>query len=154
MKKAGSKALGLSGPFESLAKHKYCELVSFRRTGTPVSTPVWFALDGERLYFKTDDPSGKVRRIHRDPHVQVAPCSLRGRRLAPALPGTARILAPDEEGVAEHILRERYGPVRRLFGLLVEPILRRRGLRAVYLEVVPVAEPGPGAVRGTALELD
>jgi uncharacterized protein len=151
MEDDGRRAAQRSGAFASLAAHKYCELVSFRRSGAPVPTPVWFALDGDRLYVKTEDPSGKVRRIRRDPRVQIAPCSLRGRRFAMAIAGRARILAPGEEHAAERVLRERYGPARRLFGLLVEPIFRRRGLRPVYLEVVPSAEPGPAPAAGAVV---
>ena len=38
---------GTSG-FDHLEGHKYCLLVTFRRSGEPVPTPVWFGLDGRQ----------------------------------------------------------------------------------------------------------
>jgi uncharacterized protein len=127
-------------PFADLGEHKYCQLVSFRRDGAAVPTPVWFAVEGGRLYVKTDTPSGKVRRIRNDPRVQVAPCTLRGRRLGPLSEGRGRIVAAHEEAVAEAALRRRYRLGRRLFTLFVEPLLLMRGSSPVYLEIVPAAE--------------
>jgi uncharacterized protein len=124
-------------PFAGLDGYAYCQLVSWRRDGTPVPTPVWFAVENGRLYIKTEIPSGKVRRIRNDGRVQVAPCTVRGRPLGGAVPGRGRVLGAWEEQVAERALRRRYGLVRRLFVRVVEPIFRLRGWGSVYLEVVP-----------------
>jgi hypothetical protein len=123
--------------FEALQGFKYCQLVTFRRNGTGVRTPVWFALDGGRLYVKTEDPSGKVKRIRNDGRVRVAPCSVAGRDLGPELDGVARILGPSETPHAETVLRRRYGFGRWLFTVLVEPIFRWRGRAPLYLEITP-----------------
>jgi uncharacterized protein len=123
--------------FAGLAGHKYCQLVTFRRSGVGVPTPVWFAVAGDRLYVKTERPSGKLKRIRNDARVEVAPCTLRGRALGGFVAGRARVLAAAETDVAERALRSRYGLVRRLFGLVVEPLFALRGLTSVYLEVVP-----------------
>lgn len=123
--------------FEALRGHKYCQLVTFRRDGTRAETPVWFALDGERLYVKTEDPSGKIKRIRREPRVQVAPCTVLGKHVGPPTDAVARILhSAAEEQRAEVALRRRYALGRRLFALIVEPWLHRRGQRPVYLVVV------------------
>jgi PPOX class probable F420-dependent enzyme len=131
---------GSAADFRGLTDHRYCQLVSFRRNGAAVPTPVWFAVAGSRLYVKTETPSGKVRRIRHDPRVQVAPCTLGGRRLGAAVEGRARVLESWEAPLAERTLRGRYGLGRRLFGFLIEPIFRLRGLAPAYLEVVPAAE--------------
>ena len=129
----------LATGFGALRDHKYCQLITFRRSGGAVPTPVWFALDGGRLYVKTEDPSGKVKRIRREDRVRVAPCGIAGRLRGPALEGRARFLPADATDRAEHVLRRRYGLGRRLFVLAVEPVFRLRGLRPVYLEIVPAA---------------
>jgi PPOX class probable F420-dependent enzyme len=121
--------------FTALENHTYCNLVTLRRSGTPVATPVWFALDGSRLYVKTETPSGKVKRIRNDPRVRVAPCTIAGRDLGPAIDGTARILPPAETPHAEAMLRRRYGWGRRLFTILIEPIFEWRDRAPVYLEI-------------------
>ena len=125
--------------FASLSGHKYCQLITFRRSGAAVATPVWFAVSDDRLYVKTERPSGKLRRIRNDPRVEVAPCTARGRALGEAVCARARLLGADEAGVAERALCERYGFGRRIFGWLVEPLLARRGLEPVWLEVTPVS---------------
>lgn len=129
--------------FAGLDGHAYCELVSFRRDGTAVPTPVWFALENDRLVVKTETPSGKIRRIRNNERVQVAPCTARGHRLGPIIEARARILAATEEAGAEAALRGRYRLGRRLFGLLVEPIFRWQGKLPIYLEVVPTALGAP-----------
>lgn len=104
---------GASG-LEALREHDYCVVVTYRRDRTPVATPVWFALDGERLLFESDRDSGKVRRIARDPAVRVAPASSRGRPLGPPVDAVATILPPERGEAAEALLLEKYGRTRRI----------------------------------------
>jgi PPOX class probable F420-dependent enzyme len=70
-------------------------LTTFRRDGTPVPTPVGYAIAGDDLYFMTDARTGKVKRLRRDPHVQVAPSTLRGRVTGPARDAVAVPLEGD-----------------------------------------------------------
>lgn len=88
---------------------RYLSVTSFKRDGTGVATPVWFVADGERLLALTDRRSAKVRRIHRDPRVLVAPCRPDGRLRGPAVPAHAEVLtaAADLERV-QALLRDRY----------------------------------------------
>jgi PPOX class probable F420-dependent enzyme len=102
------------GGLEPLRDREYCLLVTYRRDGTPVPTPVWFALDGERLVFESDSDAGKVKRLRRDGRVRVAPCTSRGRPLSAPVEAIARILDPDEARAAERALAERYGRTRRI----------------------------------------
>jgi uncharacterized protein len=126
----------------TLDDHRYMQLVTFRRSGAGVETPVWFAAAGSRLYVHTEDPSGKVRRIRRDPRCEVGPCSLRGRALGPRVAARARILPPDDAAAAERVLAARYGLGRRLFMALAGPVFRWRGRREVYLEIVADGQGG------------
>jgi PPOX class probable F420-dependent enzyme len=105
--------------------------VTFRRSGDPVATPVWFAIEGGRLYFKSERRSGKVRRLRRDPRVLVAPCTVRGRALGPAVEGAGRVLDEGEAAAAERALRGQYGAGRRLYERFVA------GGDSVWVEVVP-----------------
>ena len=103
-------ASGLDG----LESHEYCLIVTYKRDGTPVPTPVWFALDGDRVVFESDSDSGKIKRVRRNPQVRVAPCNSRGRPLGPPIEAVARILSPEEAEVAERVLAERFGRSRRI----------------------------------------
>jgi len=128
---------GTAPDFSSLRGHKYCLLVSFRRSGEPVATPVWFGLEGERAYFNTRERNAKVKRIRRDPHVRAVPCSFRGKPLGPLAEGRARVVAPDEEAVAEGALRSNYGLIRRAY----YATFGGRGDPTVYVEMSPTGLP-------------
>ncbi len=80
--------------FEALQGHAYANLTTLRRDGTPAVTPVWFALEGGRLYVVTTAESGNVKRIRNNPQVLVAPCTAGGKALAPGVGGMARIPPP------------------------------------------------------------
>ena len=45
---------------ETLFPGRYLSVTSFKRDGTGVATPVWFASDGRRLFALTDLHSAKV----------------------------------------------------------------------------------------------
>ena len=115
----------------ALAGHKYALLTTFRANGDPVPTPVWFGLSGGRAYVRTGAETAKVRRIRRDPRVQVCPCTARGRPLGPSSEGRARVLGRESEP-AEEALRGNYGLGRRLY----ERTVGRR-VDAVYLKIAP-----------------
>jgi hypothetical protein len=63
--------------------HKYLLLTTFRKAGTAVPTPIWFAEDNDKLYVKTRADSGKTKRIRNNPQVRVAPCTIRGKVTGP-----------------------------------------------------------------------
>ena len=104
-----------TGTIDDLAAHRHTLVVTFRRDGTPVATPVWGALAGGAVYVRAERDSGKVKRLRGDGRALLAPCSARGHALGPALEARGRVLAAGEEGVAEDALARRYGTVRALF---------------------------------------
>jgi PPOX class probable F420-dependent enzyme len=58
---------------------KVISLETYRRNGVPVRTPVWFLIENAILYVHTDDSTGKVKRIRRNPKVRLAPSHFRGK---------------------------------------------------------------------------
>ena len=128
---------GTASDFGGFADREYAVLVTFRRDGTPVPTPVWFALVDERHFVAgTDERTAKVRRIQNDPRVRVFPSDPRGKPLGPAVEGTARVVeAVDERERAEQALNRKYGRVRRAYERVMT-----RPQDMIHLEVVPAAE--------------
>jgi PPOX class probable F420-dependent enzyme len=133
-------ALSLAGEgqtasgFEHLRGHKYCLLVTYRRSGEAVPTPVWFGLGAGKLYVRSEADVAKVKRIRNDPRVRIAPSTVRGRPLGPPADGRARVLDdPAEERNAEAALQANYGLGRRVD----EGAGGVRGTATVYLEVTP-----------------
>jgi PPOX class probable F420-dependent enzyme len=58
---------------------KVISLETYRRNGEPVRTPVWFLEENGTLYVDTDDSTGKVKRLRRNPKVRLAPSHFRGK---------------------------------------------------------------------------
>ena len=73
---------------------KYLSIISLKRNGAGVATPVWFVQQGGRLLVQTEADSGKVKRIRHNPQVLIAPCTATGRLLADPVPARAELLPP------------------------------------------------------------
>jgi PPOX class probable F420-dependent enzyme len=87
---------------------KYISLTSFRRTGIPVATPVWFAEQDGKLWVMTRNDSGKYRRIRNNPQVRVAPCTIRGKAIGSEFDGSARVLPTESWAPARTAIRRKY----------------------------------------------
>jgi uncharacterized protein len=126
-------------PLHALAHEKYLSLTTYRRNGSPVSTPVWFVVDGRRLLVWTSAGSWKAKRLRRDPRVRIAACDFRGNVHGAAWDATARFL-PDAEGQrVQRLLQRRYPIARRLlswFTALTGRLTRRPREQSAYLEIV------------------
>jgi uncharacterized protein len=119
--------------FSGLQGHKYCLLVTYRRSGEPVPTPVWFGLAQGSVYIRSEADAAKVGRIRRDPRVRLAPCTVRGKPLGPPAEGRARVLDGPEQTRAEAALQANYGLGRRAY----EGVADALRVQGAYLEVVP-----------------
>jgi uncharacterized protein len=125
--------------FEHLRGHKYCLLVTYKRSGEAVPTPVWFGLGDGKLYVRTEAAVAKVMRRN-DPQVRVAPCTVRGKPLGPPAEGRAGVLDEASEEDAEAALRANYGLGPKVY----EGAGGALGAETVYLEITPARTP-PGA---------
>src|SRR5919201_2595701 len=102
-----------------LDRHRYLSLATFRRSGTAVATPVWFAAMDGRLYVVSGGDTGKVKRIRNSARVQVAPCDARGGVTGAWQDARARILTDGALiGRAHAALRAKYGWQVRLLDLV------------------------------------
>lgn len=122
---------------EGLEGHRYCAVVSYKRDGSAVSTPVWCGLADGRLYFRTLEESYKLRRIARRADVLVAPCDPRGEPVGPPVAGRARILPAEQEDIAERAIQANFGMVRRTYKRAIGDAPAR------YIEVVPARDGAP-----------
>jgi PPOX class probable F420-dependent enzyme len=131
-RKASDIVMGTpTGSVEAMRGRRTCALATFKRDGTAVVTPVWYGLDGDLVYFRAEPISGKAKRLRNNSAVILAPCTRRGRPLAPAYAGTARILSPDEAPLAEAVIQAAFGTGRAVYErTLTFP-------DGVYVEVVP-----------------
>jgi PPOX class probable F420-dependent enzyme len=104
----------------ALGRARYASLTTFRRTGEPVSTPVWIAPDARdsgTLYMLTMVGAGKLKRIRNNPSVELAVCDFRGRSSGQRVAAVARILPPSEHSTANRALTKKYGLQKRSLDL-------------------------------------
>jgi uncharacterized protein len=134
-------------PLAARIPGKYVSLVSFKRDGTSVATPLWFVVDRDRLLAMKDALSAKVRRIRRDPDVTVAPCTANGRLTGEPIAARAEILAPGEVERAQRLMARKYRVDRVLILPFYHLVQRLRGKRlpgeGVVLAITPSIGPRP-----------
>lgn len=94
---------------------KYISLATFRKTGVPVYTPIWFAEEGGKLYFMTNSKLGKVKRLRNNPQVKIAPCTIRGKITGPEFAASARILPAAETASVRRAINAKYWLARLPF---------------------------------------
>ena len=135
-----------------LAAATYVSLTTYRRTGVPVSTPVWFApsVDEPHLFTViTVDDTGKTKRIAHTERVELRPCDVRGGvgPGAPTYVGRARVVR-DDAGVASvrRAVVAKYGLPARMSDVM-DVVAGRVGIRRapragilVAVESQPVSE--------------
>ena len=129
-----------TGTVAEVAEHKRTLLTTFRRSGVPVSTPVWAGEADGCFYVRSERTAGKIKRLSNDSRVLVAPCTVRGRPLGAPLEARASVVPEDRELLAEQALARRYGFGRALF----EWTFDRLRIDMCYLEIVPGVWEGSG----------
>jgi PPOX class probable F420-dependent enzyme len=132
---AVAAAPGRRGPFDELGESGYLLLVTFKRDGTPVPTPVLFTLDEGKVYVRGEARKAKMQRIRNNPHVRIARCNPRGKPKGTVYEGRARILEPEEEQRAHDLLWSGYSPAMKVY----EGVANRLPVELTYIEIEPVA---------------
>jgi PPOX class probable F420-dependent enzyme len=130
----------------ALADEKFIRFTTFRRDGTPVSTPVWIVpLDGGRFGFWTSSGSGKAKRLAHTERVTVQPCNGRGKPKPGTQPieASARLVTgPEFEEIRDKV-NAKYGfwtKVTKFLGTLGGIVKRKRipyGDRGVVVTPAP-----------------
>jgi PPOX class probable F420-dependent enzyme len=110
-------------------------LTTYKRDGTPIGTPVNIAVDGNRAFVRTFDTAWKLKRIHNNPEVEIAPSTWRGRPTGPAIRARARLLEGEESAYAGRLLARKHLILHRI---LVPLVHRLRGNETVHIELRPL----------------
>ena len=113
------------------ATQRYLNLESFKRDGTPVQTPVWFAEDHGVLYVYTLANAGKVKRIRRNPRIRLAPCTMRGKVIGPWVEAEAIIVDATTAAHGHALLRHKYGCMKSIGDLFSRLLHRERVVIAI-----------------------
>lgn len=100
---------------DRLAEEPYVLLTTFRAGGEAVPTPVWVARMDSELVVWTERKAGKVKRLRRNPAVELVACDFRGRNTKGAtVTGTARVLADEDSERVRRAIARKYGVVGRV----------------------------------------
>jgi uncharacterized protein len=121
-----------------LAKEEFVSITTFKRDGTPVSTPVWVAGQNGNLLVISEADTWKVKRIRRDSHVRVAPCNARGALRGE--PVDAEAMLETDTAPVEKLLAGKYGWKYRAykrFSALARKLRRQPTPTGVTIRITP-----------------
>lgn len=126
--------------FAGFAGQKYLNLETFKKNGTGVKTPVWFAAEPAlpleskeaKLYVYTIGVSGKVKRIRSNPQVRIAPCDMRGNVKGEWVPARVEILSGREADHGMQLLNKKYLPWKHLLDFFAMFRKRERTVFAIH----------------------
>src|SRR5919109_492675 len=110
---------------------KYINLETYRKNGQAVQTPVWFAIEDNVIYVRTDNNSGKIKRARNNPHVRITPSNARGQPKGEWVDGKLRIASTAESERANQLLNQKYG----LQGKVVRMINKIRNTRPIVIVI-------------------
>jgi PPOX class probable F420-dependent enzyme len=103
---------------EELAKHKYINLETYKKSGQPVRTPVWFMVDNNILYVVTSADTGKAKRLRNNPSIRIVPSTYNGEPKGEWIDGKARFAEGSEAERAIQLRKKKYGLQARLAGMI------------------------------------
>ena len=125
-------AVSAGTQLEILAHHHDMALQTRKRDGSWIATPVNPLVEGDHVYFRTWQTSGKAKRLRNFPEVRFAPSTARGRPTGSWSRGRATLLDRDEAAHAAELLNRRY-PL--LQGIAVRVYHRLRGYRTLHYRI-------------------
>ena len=106
--------------FDALAKHKYINLETYKKSGQAVQTPVWFMISDGTIFVYTTQNTGKVKRIKNNPTVKIMPCGMRGKPKGDWIDGAARFANESETQNAIKLRHQKYGFRAKLVGMFIK----------------------------------
>ena len=98
---------------ETFEKAKYINIQTYKKTGHPISTPVWFIIKDNKIFFRTSHNSGKIKRIRNNNNVKFALCDIRGKIKGEWYEGIAKIENDSDNSILFQI-NKKYGLSSRL----------------------------------------
>jgi PPOX class probable F420-dependent enzyme len=98
---------------ETFEKAKYINIQTYKKNGQPISTPVWFIIKDNKIFFRTSHNSGKIKRIRNNNKVKFALCDIRGKIKGEWYEGVTNIENDSNNSILVQI-NKKYGISSRL----------------------------------------
>ncbi|KUH88145.1 pyridoxamine 5'-phosphate oxidase [Mycobacterium sp. GA-1999] len=127
--------------FTGFEKTRQILLVTFKRSGEAMPSPINHGLADGKLYVRTDPSTGKVKRLRNNPRVVVVQCNLRGKPKGQPVAGIARILPEAEHAHAERAIAANWSLPMKLFERGLDKGSQALGTDMAYIEITPETRP-------------
>ena len=115
---------------------RYLSLATFKRDGSEVPTPVWFAEIDGALYVFSERRAAKIKRLRNSSRARVAVCDARGRLRGDWMDASARVVdEPAAIDAAFAALRRKYGWQMRVADLLATLSGRIRNRAVIRIQL-------------------
>jgi uncharacterized protein len=114
-------------------------LVTFKRSGDPIPSPINHGVADGKIYVRTDASTGKVKRVRNNRRVVVVPCSLRGKPKGQAVAGVARILPESEHAHADRAVAANWSVPMKMAERSLEKSSDALGIQMAYIEITPAS---------------
>ena len=114
---------------QSLETGNYINLLTYKKNGEPVLTPVWFIFEDKKLFIRTSDKSGKLKRIKNNDNVKFALCDIRGKIKGEWHNGLAKLEANNKW--VFHKINKKYG----FFAYLLNLLYKIKKLNIIILSI-------------------
>jgi len=121
----------MSDKLSQFANQKYLSIESYRKNGTPVATPVWFAEEAGELYIYSLADAGKVKRIRNNSRVRIVPCDFRGTPKGEWVEASATILDDARASRVHRLLDQKYGLMKKVGNFYSRLMKRERAVIAI-----------------------
>jgi PPOX class probable F420-dependent enzyme len=135
----GRVAVAADRTLAPFVRQKTIRLTTYRKNGTPGTSPVSIVVDGDRAYFRSFERAIKVRRIRRNPSVEFGPATRAGKPTGSMQPGRVRLLDGAEYRTAARLLRRKYPFLHGVFVPTLHRLMRSKTGRTVHAELIPSA---------------
>ncbi|MFN3006185.1 PPOX class F420-dependent oxidoreductase [Mycolicibacterium wolinskyi] len=144
-------AFGISEPtatdFTGFDRYRQIVLVTFKKSGEAVPSPINHGVADGKLYVRTDASTAKVKRIRNNPNVLVVGSNLRGKPSGPVVAGVARILPEEEHAHADAVIAANWSLPMKLFERSLDRGSQTFGVAMAFIEITPAragrpTEPG------------
>ncbi len=127
-------------PLGQFRSGKYLSIITYTKSGKEIATPVWFVATSDTVYIATPKITFKIRRLKKDPRVQIAPCSRDGKVLGSYVVGTAKIIPEGEQMAIFDQFRKKYGALFKIWSSDIKNFFRkktRKEKRLAFVEITP-----------------
>lgn len=137
-------AFTIGGPtatdFTGFDRYRQIVLVTFKKSGAAVPSPINHGVADGKIYARTDASSAKVKRIRNNPNVLVVGSNLRGKPSGPVVAAVARLLPEAERAHADAVIAANWSLPMKLLERGLERGSQTLDMPMAFIEITPASQ--------------